>query len=162
MPTGNNVEAISKRRTFFSFQYHFDVIFIWCLFRQADVELGRYLSLIRDYWDWPASKGQIWNWGGTHPSEKWLVENSSMTWIRLISTWNPRDSVLKTDEFSSSTSIPRGFDKPFLTGIMRCPPLRRLYCHPRGQDKLHLELLEHYANIVSAWASCILTMRVRR
>ena len=38
-----------------------------------------------------------------------------MTWIHLISTWNRRDSVPKIDGFSSYTSTPRGFDKPFLT-----------------------------------------------
>ena len=30
--------------------------------------------------------------------------------------WNPRDFVPQIDEFSSSTSTPRGFDKAFLIG----------------------------------------------
>ena len=40
------------------------------------------------------------------PSEKWLVENSSMTWIHLISTWNPRDSVPKIGDFRVPRRLP--------------------------------------------------------
>ena len=83
---------------------------------------------------WRQNYGKVKNscclgWVGWRPSEKWLVEKSSMTWIHLIYTWNlTRDSAPKIDEFSSSTSIPRGFDKPFLTGRNRWVSSDNAHC----------------------------------